>query len=95
MCIPHEDSRKGTKGGERESVSKCYIARLDTWAYAPRELLGTAYGWFNLTAGVMLLPASLLFGWLWQTFSPEIAFGFAAGCAMLAAMLLKFWVSER
>jgi len=56
-------------------------------------LLGTAYGWFNLVAGIMLLPASLLFGWLWQTFNPETAFGFGAGCALLASMLLKFWVA--
>jgi hypothetical protein len=34
----------------------------------------------------------MLFGWLWQTFSPETAFGFSASCAILAAVLLKFWV---
>ncbi|MBS4095804.1 MAG: MFS transporter [Sulfuricella sp.] len=73
-----------------EGAEKALVADL-----APKELLGTAYGWFNLTAGVMLLPASLLFGWLWQTFAPEAAFGFAAGCAILAALLLKFWVPTR
>ncbi|MDD5329693.1 MAG: MFS transporter [Sulfuricella sp.] len=70
-----------------EGAEKALVADL-----APKELLGTAYGWFNLTAGAMLLPASLLFGWLWQSFTPATAFGFAAGCAMLAAALLKFWV---
>lgn len=70
-----------------EGAEKALVADL-----APKELLGTAYGWFNLTAGVMLLPASMLFGWLWQTFSPETAFGFSASCAILAALLLKFWV---
>ncbi len=70
-----------------EGAEKALVADL-----APRELLGTAYGWFNLTAGLMLLPASLLFGWLWQTVSPETAFGFAASCALLAAILLKSWV---
>ncbi|BAN35255.1 major facilitator superfamily MFS_1 [Sulfuricella denitrificans skB26] len=70
-----------------EGAEKALVADL-----APKELLGTAYGWFNLTAGVMLLPASVLFGWLWQTFSPEWAFGFSASCAILAAFLLKFWV---
>lgn len=70
-----------------EGAEKALVADL-----APKELLGTAYGWFNLTAGVMLLPASMLFGWLWQTFSPETAFGFSASCAILAAVLLKFWV---
>jgi len=70
-----------------EGAEKALVADL-----APSDRLGTAYGWFNLTAGAMLLPASLLFGWLWQSFRPEAAFGFAAGCAMLAAVLLKFWV---
>lgn len=70
-----------------EGAEKALVADL-----APKELLGTAYGWFNLTAGIMLLPASLLFGWLWQTLNPETAFGLAAGCALLAALLLKFWV---
>lgn len=73
-----------------EGAEKALVADL-----APRELLGTAYGWFNLTAGLMLLPASLLFGWLWQSVNPEWAFGFAASCAMLAALLLKFWVAPK
>jgi len=59
---------------------------------APTALLGTAYGWFNLTAGIMLLPASLLFGGLWQVAGPALAFGVAAGCALLAALLLHYWV---
>ena len=60
--------------------------------FAPRNQLGTAYGWFNLTTGFMLLPASILFGWLWQGVAVEAAFGFSAACALLAALLLKFWV---
>ena len=71
-----------------EGAEKALVADL-----APQELLGTAYGWFNLVAGIMLLPASLLFGWLWQTFNPETAFGFGAACALLASLLLKFWVA--
>ena len=70
-----------------EGAEKALVADL-----APRERIGAAYGWFNLTAGAMLLPASLLFGWLWQVFSPETAFGFGAGCALLAAALLSVWV---
>jgi len=70
-----------------EGAEKALVADL-----APGDQLGTAYGWFNLTAGVMLLPASLLFGWLWQGISPLAAFGFSAGCALLAALLLKLWV---
>jgi MFS family permease len=70
-----------------EGAEKALVADL-----APHDQLGTAYGWFNLTAGIMLLPASILFGWLWQDISPLTAFGFSAACALLAALLLKFWV---
>lgn len=70
-----------------EGAEKALVADL-----APTALLGTAYGWFNMTAGAMLLPASFLFGWLWQTFNPQTAFGVATACAFLAALLLRFWV---
>jgi len=73
-----------------EGAEKALVADL-----APRDRLGTAYGWFNLTAGAVLLPASLLFGWLWQAVSAEAAFAFSAVCALAAALLLKFWVMRR
>ncbi len=44
-----------------EGAEKALVADM-----VPKEVLGTAYGWFNLTAGIMLLPASIIFGWLWQ-----------------------------
>ena len=70
-----------------EGVEKALVADL-----APAERRGTAFGWFNLTAGVMLLPASLVFGWLWQAVSSWVAFGFSGACALAAGMLLRFWV---
>ena len=70
-----------------EGAEKALVADL-----APRALLGTAYGWFNLTSGLMLLPASLIFGGLWQGLGPLWAFAFSAGCALLASGLLHFWV---
>ena len=70
-----------------EGVEKALVADL-----APTERRGTAFGWFNLTAGVMLLPASLVFGWLWQSVASWVAFGFSGVCALLAAVLLRFWV---
>jgi len=69
-----------------EGAEKALVADM-----VPREKLGTAYGWFNLVMGLMLLPASILFGWLWQVTNPLLAFGFSAGCALLAAVLLRFW----
>ena len=70
-----------------EGVEKALVADL-----APAARRGTAYGWFNLTAGSLLLPASILFGWLYQTYSPLTAFGFSAGCAIGAALLLMLWL---
>jgi MFS family permease len=70
-----------------EGVEKALVADL-----APAGMAGTAFGWFNLTTGLMLLPASLIFGWLYETFGPQYAFLFSGSCAVLAFLLLAFWV---
>jgi MFS family permease len=62
--------------------------------FVPRGQLGTAFGWYHLTLGITLLPASLLFGSLWESVSVFAAFAFGAGCALLAAGLLFFWVRD-
>ncbi len=49
---------------------------------------GLAFGWYNLAVGIAALPASLLFGWLYQDFGPLVAFGWGAGLAILAFLLL-------
>lgn len=69
-----------------EGVEKALVADL-----APAELRGTAFGWFNLTAGLMLLPASIIFGELYQQAGALTAFAFSAGCALAAALLLPVW----
>ena len=69
-----------------EGVEKALVADI-----APEGRQGTAFGWFNLTTGAFLLPASVVFGWLYQSTSPLVAFGFSSGCALLAAVLLVFW----
>jgi MFS family permease len=70
-----------------EGAERALLADL-----APPELRGTAFGWLNLIMGAMLLPASLLFGWLWEGQSARLAFGFSAACALAAALLLAAWV---
>jgi len=70
-----------------EGVEKARVADL-----APADRQGTAFGWFNLTTGLMLLPASLDFGSLYQGVSALTAFAFSAGCALTAAALLRGWV---
>ena len=71
-----------------EGVEKALVADM-----VPREQAGTAFGWYNLVVGMLLLPASALFGWIWGTLSPFAAFAFGSGCALGAALLLRFWVT--
>ncbi len=70
-----------------EGVEKALVADI-----APAEKRGTAYGWFNLVTGIMLLPASVVFGWIYQTLSPFAAFAFSAASALCAAVGLALWV---
>jgi MFS family permease len=70
-----------------EGVEKALVADL-----APSALIGTAYGWFNLIGGAMLLPASVVFGWIYQQGGAAAAFGFSAACALAANVLLLVWV---
>ena len=66
-----------------EGAEKALIAEL-----APKAQLGTAFGWFHLVSGLMLLPASALFGWLWTRVNPTAAFVVSATMSLLAAGLL-------
>ncbi|MBI3603921.1 MAG: MFS transporter [Nitrospirae bacterium] len=67
--------------GLTEGVEKALIADL-----APERLRGSAFGLYHLAIGIGALPASLLFGWVWQRFGDPAAFGMGAVIA-LAAML--------
>jgi MFS family permease len=51
---------------------------------------GLAYGWFNFTIGIAALPASLLFGWVYDRAGALAAFGMGAGFSLVAALILAF-----
>lgn len=70
-----------------EGVEKALVADL-----APRELIGTAFGWFHLASGAPLLAASLIFGWLYERVGARGAFEFSAACVLIAVLLLRAWV---
>lgn len=70
-----------------EGAEKALVADM-----VPKTQAGTAFGWYNLVVGIALLPASVLFGWLWSQASPLAAFAFGSACALAAALLLRFWV---
>ena len=66
-----------------EPSEKTLVANL-----AGSEKKGLAFGWYNLAVGIAALPASLLFGWLYQDFGPVVAFGWGACLAIVAVILL-------
>ncbi len=57
---------------------------------APTSLRGSAFGIFNLVSGVVLLAASALAGWLWESHGPAATFyaGATITAAGLAALLV-------
>ncbi|RME84530.1 MAG: MFS transporter [Caldilineae bacterium] len=76
-----------------EGVAKALVADL-----APVERRGAAYGAYNAAVGLTVLPASVIAGVLWQGvggwsgFGPAAPFLFGGLLALLAALLLWFWV---
>jgi MFS family permease len=64
----------------------------------PENLRGTAYGTYNATIGILAFPASLIAGLLWQGvgawhgFGPSAPFFFGGTLALIAALLMTFWL---
>lgn len=52
---------------------------------------GSSFGIFNLSVGLAALPASLIFGWLWDHWGDGVAFGWASGMSLLAVAILWAW----
>lgn len=67
--------------GLTEGVEKALVADL-----IPQERRGAAFGWYNLALGLGALPASLIFGAIWDRWGAPTAFTFGASMALLAAV---------
>jgi len=57
-------------------------------AAVPASSRATAFGWFHLTVGILTLPASVVFGLLWDAYGSRVAFLTSAGLAAAALVLL-------
>ncbi len=68
-----------------EPAEKTLVAQL-----AGPQFKGLAFGWYNLAIGIGALPASVIFGILYQQLGPVAAFGSGAGLAIGALALLIF-----
>jgi MFS family permease len=76
--------------GFTEGVERAMIADL-----VPEEKRGTAYGLYAFAFSITVLPASLLFGIIWQTFNLQSAFIFSASLSLCASALLLTVKSKR
>ncbi|MCE9635410.1 MAG: MFS transporter [Planctomycetes bacterium] len=80
----------GVFHGLTEPAEKALVADL-----VPADRRGAAYGWYNLSLGVAALPASLLFGFLWDAAGPGAAFVTGAAIALAATAMLTTIVRVR
>jgi MFS family permease len=64
----------------------------------PENLRGTAYGSYNAMIGLLAVPASVIAGALWQGigawggFGASAPFIFGGVLALIAALLMAFWM---
>jgi MFS family permease len=70
--------------GLADGTMRAYVADL-----VEEEKRATAFGIYHGVVGVMALPASLIFGWLWQSVSISTAFIFGAGLAFVAMLIFE------
>lgn len=67
----------------------------------PENMRGTAYGTYNAVIGILAFPASLIAGLLWQGvgtwtgFGPSAPFFFGGTLALVAALLMAFWMPKK
>jgi MFS family permease len=69
--------------GLTEPAEKTLVAELVGGARK-----GLAFGWYNFAIGIAILPASLIFGALYQVYGALLAFGWGAALALVAVALL-------
>ncbi|WP_024870812.1 MFS transporter [Tolumonas lignilytica] len=59
---------------------------------APADLRGTAFGFFNLASGIVMLLASVIAGWLWEQFGASATF--FAGAMFCATALMGLLIKN-
>ena len=77
----------GVVFGLTEGTEKALVADL----VAPLRR-GTAFGWYQATVGVAALPASIVFGVVWDAYGSPAAFAMGAALAVVAAVIMSLVV---
>jgi len=77
----------GVVFGLSEGTEKALVADL-----LPARRRGTAFGWYQATVGVAALPASIVFGAVWDRHGSPAAFAMGAALAVAAALIMSLVV---
>jgi MFS family permease len=80
----------GAVFGLTEGSEKALVADL----VAPAQR-GTAFGWYHGLVGAAALPASVLFGYVWDRYSAGTAFAMGAGLAVGAAIWMALSANQQ
>jgi len=80
----------GVYFGLTEPVERAWVASL-----VPQKLMGRAFGYYNGAVGIASLPASLIFGLIWQKWGYEYAFVTGGLFALLGCVLISGVKEER
>jgi MFS family permease len=67
--------------GLTEGTERAFVSDM-----VPSARRGTAFGWYYLSVGVAALPASVIFGVIWQHMGPGVAFSVGAVLALIASL---------
>jgi len=73
-----------------EGAEKAFVADI-----VKTEVRGSAFGMYNFAVGLGALPASVIFGLLYNAFGATVAFGTGAAIACVSMLLLVLAVQEQ
>lgn len=74
--------------GLTEGVQKAFLTTI-----IPPDFKATAFGVYNTAIGLALFPASLIGGWLWDSFSPAATFYYGSVMAAVSTLLFIVFIA--
>ena len=70
-------------------VERAYVSEI-----APEHLKGSMLGLQSTVAGIALLPASIIAGFMWDAFGPAMPFIFGSSLSLIAALILIIFMKN-
>lgn len=77
----------GIHFGIIEPAERLVVAQM-----AKHSERGTLFGYFHMISGLGLLPASLMFGWIWDKYGSQVSFLFSSLLAFVAGFILFLFI---